>query len=66
MSYYVWRHTPGDEYGEGGEGGGDGVELEPVVHILISEKWIGGEVRHHMDLQPSSGENNTLYVRTRR
>jgi hypothetical protein len=41
---------PGDEDGEYREGGGDGVELEPLVHRLLPHQRAGGEVRHHVNL----------------
>ncbi len=57
---------PGDEDGEYREGGGDGVELEPLVHRLLPHQWAGGEVRHHVNLQmrvhPQESESPKDYL----
>jgi len=47
----VW--VAGDEHREDGERGGDLVELEPLVDILISVDGAGRKVRHHVKLSSS-------------
>ena len=43
-----------DQDREDSEGGGDLVELEPVVHIIGVVDGAGGEVWHHVELGCSS------------